>query len=187
MLAVGGFSMASEIIFVVFGAWLEDSFSVSLAVLGGAALLIGSAELLGEGATFAFTDRLGKRRAVLIGLIVSMESYGLLAFANSEMVVGLGLIAVAILGFEFAYVSSVPLATALAPDSRARYLAWMVVAIGIGRSVGAAIGPVAFQAYDLKGPALVAMLLNVAAVLVVATQLKGAESGEQVSSIGAAP
>jgi len=174
LLAVGGFSMASEVIFVVFGAWLEDSFSVSLAVLGGAALLIGAAELTGEAGTFAFTDRLGKRRAVLIGLIVSMGSYGLLAFANSGMAMGLGLIAVAILGFEFAYVSSIPLATALVPESRARYLAWMVVAIGIGRSIGAAVGPVVFQAFELKGPALTSMLLTAGALLVVATQVNDA-------------
>jgi len=173
LLAVGAFSMASEIIFVVFGAWLEDSFSVSLAVLGGAALIIGAAELTGEAGTFAFTDRLGKRRAVLIGLIVSMGSYGLLAFANSGMAMGLGLIAVAILGFEFAYVSSIPLATALVPESRARYLAWMVVAISIGRSIGAAVGPVVFQAFDLKGPALTSMLLTAGALLVVATQVNG--------------
>lgn len=172
LIAVGLFSMASEIIFVVFGAWMENSFAVSITALGAAAFVIAAAELVGEGGTFAFTDRIGKRRAVLGGLLVSIIGFGLLAFAGDSMGLGLGLIAIAIFGFEFTYVSSIPLASGLVPGARARYLGWMVVGIAIGRSVGAAVGPVLFGGFDLAGPAILAMLLNVVAFVVVFSRVR---------------
>ncbi len=167
-LAVAGlFSLASEMIIVVFGAWLEDSFGLSLAALGGAAILIGAAELAGEGATFGFTDRIGKRRAVLIGLMISAVGFALLVPARNEIVVGLAILAIALFGFEFTIVSSIPLASELQPSSRARYLAWMVVAMSLARGVGAATGPTLFQTFGLPGPALVAVAADLLAMVLL--------------------
>ncbi|MEA2024656.1 MAG: MFS transporter [Actinomycetota bacterium] len=180
-LAVAGlFSLASEMIIVVFGAWLEDSFGLSLAALGGAAILIGAAELAGEGATFGFTDRIGKRRAVLIGLMISAVGFALLVPARDEIVVGLAILAIALFGFEFTIVSSIPLASELQPSSRAQYLAWMVVAMSLARGVGAATGPTLFQTFGLPGPALVAVAADVLAmVLLLVWVREGAGSGEE--------
>ena len=164
--------MAAEIIFVTFAAWLEESFAVSVAVLGGAAFLIAAAELMGEGGTFAFTDRLGKRRAVLLGMVVSIVGYGALVLAQEQMAWGLGLIALAILGFEFTVVSGIPLASGLAPNSTGRYLAWMVFAVGVGRGVGAAVGPPLYRSFDLAGPAIGAVALNLVAFALVVTQIR---------------
>ena len=167
-LAVAGlFSLASEMIIVVFGAWLEDSFGLSLAALGGAAILIGAAELAGEGATFGFTDRIGKRRAVLIGLIISAVGFALLVPARNEIVAGLAILAVALFGFEFTIVSSIPLASELQPSARAQYLAWMVVAMSLARGIGAATGPTLFQTFGLPGPALVAVAADVLAMVLL--------------------
>lgn len=163
------FTLAAEMMFVVFGAWLEDSFGLTLAGLGGAAVLIGLAELGGEGATLAFTDRIGKRRAVVIGLVVSVTGFALLVPAGDSLSVGLGLLALALFGFEFTIVSAIPLATELQPAGRARFLAWMVVAMSAGRGVGAAVGPLLFVAAGLRGPALAAVAADVtAAVLLIA-------------------
>ena len=164
LIVIGLFSLASEIIFVVFGAWLESSFAVSMATLGGAAFLIGAAELAGEGGTFAFTDRIGPRRAVIIGLVVSIAGFASLVPTRDAMGVGLALIAVSIFGFEFTLVSAIPLATEVAPSARARYLAWMVVAIGIARGVGAAVSPLLFRSFDLTGPAIAALAADVLAL-----------------------
>ena len=172
LVVVGLFTMAAEIVFVTFAAWLEESFAVSVAVLGGAAFLIAAAELAGEGGTFAFTDRLGKRRAVLLGLLVSIVGYGALAFAREEMVWGLATIAVAVLGFEFTIVSGIPLASGLAPNATARYLAWMVFAVGVGRGVGAALGPSLFRSFDLTGPAVGAVIANIIALALIVSQLR---------------
>ncbi len=161
------FTLGAEMMFVIFGAWLENSFGLTLAALGAAAVLIGLAELAGEGATVAFTDRLGKRRAVLIGLSISAVGFALLIPAGGRLGIGLGLLAVALFGFEFTIVSSIPLATELQPDARARFLAWMVVAMSAGRGLGAAIGPLLFGAFGLTGPALAAVVANVIAAILL--------------------
>jgi predicted MFS family arabinose efflux permease len=182
-LAVAGFfALASEMMIVVFGAWLENSFGLSLAALGGAAILIGASELAGEGATFAFTDRIGKRRAVLVGLAVSATGFGLLVPAQSSMVIGLAVLGVALLGFEFTIVSSIPLASELVPTSRARYLAWMVVAMSLARGVGAAVGPILFQSFGLPGPAVAAVIADVVAAVVLVAWVRERHDLDSASS-----
>jgi predicted MFS family arabinose efflux permease len=165
LVVAGFFALASEMIVVVFGAWLEDSFGFSLIALGGVAFLIGASELAGEGATFAFTDRIGKRRSILIGLTISTVAFALLVPARNEMVLGLAILAVALFGFEFTIVSSIPLASELVPSARARYLAWMVVAMSLARGLGAAIGPTLFESFGLPGPAIAAVAADAIAVV----------------------
>lgn len=163
------FTLGAETMFVVFGAWLEGSFALTLAALGSAAVLIGFAELAGEGATFAFTDRIGKRRSVLIGLMVSAVGFAMLVPAGNSLGIGLAFLALGLFGFEFTIVSSIPLATELEPTTRARYLAWTVVAMATGRGIGAALGPILFGSLGLAGPAIAAVAANmVAAVVLVA-------------------
>ena len=53
------FSFAAETTFVVFGAWMEDGFALSLAALGIASTAIAVAELVGEGSVLIYADRLG--------------------------------------------------------------------------------------------------------------------------------
>ena len=159
---------------MVFGAWMEDAFGLSIIALSGAAVLIGISELLGEGATFAVTDRIGKRRAVLVGLIVSTVGFGLLIPAQNELGFGLAILALALFGFEFTIVSAIPLATELAPLSRARFLAWMVVTLSIGRSIGAAIGPTLFTNYGIPGPAIVASAADLVAAVILIVWVRDA-------------
>jgi predicted MFS family arabinose efflux permease len=167
LVVAGCFALASEMIIVVFGAWMEDSFGLSLVALGGVAVVIGASELAGEGATFAFTDRLGKRRAVLIGLIISIIGFGLLVPAQNSMGVGLAVLALALFGFEFTIVSSIPLASELMPTSRARYLGWMVVSMSLARGIGAAVGPYLFDSFGMAGPAIAAAAADVIAAIVL--------------------
>jgi predicted MFS family arabinose efflux permease len=181
-LAVAGFfALASEMIIVVFGAWLENSFGLSLAALGGAAFLIGASELAGEGATFGFTDRIGKRRAVMIGLMVSATAFALLIPARNEMALGLAMLGIALFGFEFTIVSSIPLASELVPRARARYLAWMVVAMSLARGIGAAIGPILFRSFGLPGPASAAVAADILAAIILVTLVSESHDSTQVS------
>jgi predicted MFS family arabinose efflux permease len=159
----GFFALASEMIIVVFGAWMEDSFGLSLVALGGVAFVVGASELAGEGATFAFTDRLWKRRSVLVGLAISIVGFALLVPAQNAMVIGVLVLGLALFGFEFTIVSSIPLASELMPASRARYLAWMVVSMSLARSVGAALGPYLFDSFGLAGPAVAAVVADLLA------------------------
>ena len=132
LVVVALFSGASELMFVVFGAWLEEAFALSLVALGGTAVFIAFAELTAEGSTVAFTDRMGKRRAVVIGLAVSAVGFALVAVFSTSYVLGMAALLVGIAGFEFSIVSGIPLATEVRPLGRTRYLSWMVVAMSAG-------------------------------------------------------
>lgn len=164
LVVMGLFSGGAELVFVVLGAWLEDAFGISLLGLGGIAFVLGAMELTGEGGTVLVTDRVGKRRAVMIGLILSAAAFAVLATLETALVAGVGALAVALLAFEFTIVSAIPLASEMAPQGRARYLSLTIVAMSIGRALGAFAGPRLFVAVGLAGPAIGAALANVAAL-----------------------
>jgi predicted MFS family arabinose efflux permease len=144
LIAVFLLMFTAEVSFVVFGAWMEDRFGLSLVALGGAATAVGVAELCGEGASFALTDRLGPRRSVSMGLVVCIASFAALGPVSRSLGPGLAALVVAFFGFEFAIVSALPLATEVAPDARARFLALLVVALSASRALAAAVAPPLF-------------------------------------------
>ena len=49
--------VANELIALVFGVWMEDSFGLQLTALGASAAVLGVAELAGEGLVAGFSDR----------------------------------------------------------------------------------------------------------------------------------
>jgi predicted MFS family arabinose efflux permease len=136
---------AAEVSFVVFGAWLEDRFGLSLLALGGAATAVAVAELAGEGASFAFTDRLGPRRSVSIGLVICVGAFAALGPASGSLGWGLAVLVLAFFGFEFGIVSALPLATEVAPEARTRFLSLVVVALSASRAGAAVAGPALFS------------------------------------------
>lgn len=167
LLAVGAlFSLGAEVTFVVFGAWLETDFGLSLVALGVASTVVAVAELAGEGGVLGSADRIGKRRAIAVGLAVAS-----LAFAALPLLPGLlgalGGSALAFAAFEFTIVSTIPHASEVAPRARSRYLALLVVAIGAGRALGAAIGAPLFTRWEIAGPATVSALANIVALAVL--------------------
>ena len=139
------FSFAAENTFVVFGAWLEDEFMLSLAALGLASTVIAVAELIGEGSVLAFADRVGPRRMVAAALVVSAMGYATLGPVSDNIVWGLGVLAVSFIAFEISIVATVPLATEASPNARTRFLAWLMVAWGVSRAAGDVAGPLLYE------------------------------------------
>ncbi len=179
IVVVGLFNLAAESMFVMYGAWLEDGFGLTLAALGFTAVVIGLSELAGEGATFAFTDRIGKRRAVAIGLVVSAAGYLMVGVAQEQLVTGLVALAIGIGGFEFTIVSSIPLSTEMAPTARTRYLAWIIVATSLGRATGAAIGPALFEGFGVGVNAVLAAGASLAALTVLLLFVRESHTGNE--------
>lgn len=167
LLVAALFSLAAEVMFVVFGAYLENDFGLSLVALGGAGLIIGLSEATGEGAVIAFTDRIGKERAVAIGLGMSIVGFGLLATTPGVLWVALALVALAFAGFEFTVVSAIPLATEVAPAARARYLSLLMVAFAVGRAIGAAAAAPLFDALGPAGNAVLAASADILALAIL--------------------
>lgn len=168
LLVVGGLlAGGGELVTVVLGAWLEDVHGVLIAGLAGLAALIGVAEFVGAGSTSVLTDRLGKRRSVALGLLITSIGYAVLALFGGRLAPGIVGALVAFLGFEFTIVSTFPLASELVPGGRGRYLAWLVVAVSVGRTLAGVAGPRVYLESGFSANGLTAVVLNVVALAVL--------------------
>lgn len=159
-------SAANESVNIVFGVWLEAAFSLRVAALGLAAAVIGLAELSGEGLVVTVTDRLGKRRAVALGLTANIAAAALLTvLARSQAGALLGLFLFYIT-FEFTLVSSIPMMTELVPEARATVMSANITALSLGRVLGAALG-LALYPLGMQANTLSVAVLNVGAIVVL--------------------
>ena len=138
-------SAANDNLFVVYGAWLEKDFGLSVVAVGLGTGLIGIAELLGEGATAVLADRWGLKRALWLGLTLSMASYFLLPLAVGSLVTALVGLTLVFLVYEFTVVCSLSLCTELLPAQRATMMAVFLASAGAGRVMGALLGGVVWQ------------------------------------------
>jgi predicted MFS family arabinose efflux permease len=140
-LAFGFFaSAANDNLFVVYGAWLENSFSLSIVALGLGTSVIGIAELSGEGLTAAISDRLGLKRSVASGMSLCIISYIALPLLGQTLSLSLGGLFLIFLTYEFTIVSTLSLCTELLPGLRATMMSGFLAAAGVGRVIGALIG-----------------------------------------------
>jgi predicted MFS family arabinose efflux permease len=133
--------MGIEIPFIMYGAWIEDSYGLGLSALGLASIVVGIAEAGAELGTAALTDRLGKRRSVVLGLLgLSASLLALPSISRAGLGAALAGVTMMMVTFEFAVVSSMPMATELVPGARATTLSLHLMAVSIGRMLGAFLG-----------------------------------------------
>jgi predicted MFS family arabinose efflux permease len=168
IVAAGLFSGAAESISVVLGAWFEDSFTIAVGAIAGLSALLGLFELSGSSLTALITDRLGKKRAVLFGLSTGAVCYVAMGLAQDSLVFGVGAAALGFAAFEFTIVSTYPLASEAAPNARARYLAWLVVALNAGRTVAAFFGTRLFVSAGFRANAFTSAAVNLVAIGILA-------------------
>ncbi len=164
-LAVGLFSSAAnEVINLVFGVWMETSFGLQIAALGAAAAVIGFAELGGESLVGIFVDRLGKPRAIAMGLLANSLAALAFPFLGQTLpgaVIGLFLF---YLTFEFTLVSTIPMMTEILPSARATMMAINISALSLGRALGAFVAPILF-AWGMGTSAGAAVVFNLLALI----------------------
>jgi predicted MFS family arabinose efflux permease len=137
-------TLANEIVTLVFGVWLENSFGLQIMALGGAAAVIGFAELGGESLVVVITDKLGKVQAVTYGLIGSTLMSFLLPVLGKSVTGALVGLFLFYLCFEFTFVSLMPLMTEVLPGARATLMALGVTSYSVGRWVATMITPQLF-------------------------------------------
>jgi predicted MFS family arabinose efflux permease len=159
-------SMSNELVNLVFGVWLEDSFGLKLAALGATAAAIGIAEFGGEGLVVGTVDRLGKLRALMIGLAGNIMAALILPLAGRTTATALAGLAFFYLTFEYTVVSMLPVMSEILPQARATLLAFYAASFSLGRAVGSLLSP---RLYGLGFPAvaLAAAGLNAAAFLLL--------------------
>jgi len=129
-------SMGNENLSVVYAAWLERSFGLSVAALGLSTTVIGAAELGGEGLVMGLADRLGKRRVIGVGLVASALAYLALPLTGEHLNLALVGLFLAFITFEFTVVAMLPLMTELMPLARGRVMTTNVAAFAAGRMLG---------------------------------------------------
>jgi len=130
------YSASNELVNLIFGVWLEDSFGVKIAALAAASMVIGVSELSGEVLVIGITDRMGKRRAIGIGLLLnSLVALGL-PFLGTSMAGALVGLFFFYLTFEFTIVSSLPLMNEILPVARATMMAVFMSGTSVGRAFG---------------------------------------------------
>jgi predicted MFS family arabinose efflux permease len=133
-------SAANDNLFVIYGAWLENTFGLSIVALGLGTGTIGMAELLGETMTAALADRIGLKRSVVAGLTICIIFYVIMPFAGRTITMAFVSLFLIFAVFEFTIVASLSMATELLPETRATMMATYMGAAGLGRVVGALIG-----------------------------------------------
>ena len=147
--------LAGDNLFVVYGAWFETEFNLSIVALGFSIITIGVAELLGEFLTAVLADRFGLKQSVIVGLILTTISYGLLPLLGQKITLALSGLFFIYLTLEFAAVCFLSLSTELLPKSRATMMASFYMVGGIGRVAGALIGGPAWLSGGILATSLI--------------------------------
>jgi predicted MFS family arabinose efflux permease len=144
---------ASQCAFLTFGSWLEDSFGFTAVTIGIVVFGLGAGELLASTSTARFTDRIGKRQSVVRGASAMVPTGLLLTTAlGAHVGTGLALLVVYMIGFEFAVVSSLSMATNLIPGHPAMGLGLCVGAGTFGRALTAIPATRLYDAHGFGAP-----------------------------------
>ncbi len=158
-------SAANELVNLIFGVWLEDSFGLKIAALAGASAVIGISELGGEGLVALTTDRLGKPRALALGLTGNILASVLLPVIGGTQIGALVGLFLFYITFEYVLVSHIPLMTEVMPTARATLLSFNVMGHSLGRMVGALLATFIYQRFGFLPVTLIAIVFNVFALL----------------------
>ncbi len=176
-LAVGFlFTLGNQVIAIVYGAWLESSFGLRAAALGVTAIVIGGAELSGEGLVATLCDRLGKRRAIMVGILANVAAGAALPFLGRSLYGGLVGLFLFFITFEFGLVSALTFFSELVPGARATWMSSSIAAMEMGHALGAILGPALFH-LGLGANSVAAVVIDLAA-LGVLVALARKETGD---------
>jgi predicted MFS family arabinose efflux permease len=155
--------LAQDNLMVVYGAWMEDRFGLSVTALGLVTLVFGGAEVLAELGVALLSDRLGKRRAVFLSLVFTGCGYLLLPQLTGSLANALLGTAFVVLAFEFSIVGLIPIVSGLNATARGTLMSLNVAAASVGRMVAAPLAVALYRPGDLtrNGPvsALTCLLL----------------------------
>ena len=152
-------SMANDGIFVIYGAWLEQQFHLNAAQLGLGTSVIGVAELGGEFMTVGLADRMGKARALTMGIGLSLAGYLILPWTDQALPLALGGLFALFVAVEFTFVTALSIATEILPDQRATMMSGMLAVAGLGRMAGAVAGGLLWVSLGTGMVALMSALL----------------------------
>lgn len=166
--------IANQLVSIVFGVWLEQVYHLRLEELGAASSVIGVAGIAGVLTAIGVTDRLGKRRALFIGLTINSISCLFLPMVSFHLWAALGVLFIFYLTFEFNLTSLLPLMSSLSTQARGAFMAATLAMFSLGDSIGALLGPFLFQGGMLAN-VLIAVVFNILGLLLLLVFVKPVE------------
>ncbi len=166
-------SLANDNLFVVYGAWFEHDFNISLVSLGFSTVAIGLAELTGEFTTAAFGDRIGLKKATAGGLVLAILAYLFLPVVGRSLPLAMVGMFLVFCTFEFTMVTSFSLSTELMPETRATMMAGIYATAGLGRMLGVLLGGYLWRGFGITGVAWGSAGLTAVGLLSLLWGLKG--------------
>ncbi len=158
-------SAGNELVNLIFGVWLEDSFGLKIAALAGASAVIGLSEISGEGLVALTTDRLGKPRALLLGLTGNALAALLLPIVGRTEVGALVGLFLFYITFEYIMVSHIPMMTELVPEARATLLSFNLTGHSLGRLIGSLLATFIYERFGFLPVTLLAVMFNIFALI----------------------
>jgi predicted MFS family arabinose efflux permease len=161
------FSVAAELLFLVYGRWLEDDFGMTIGAIGVFTLLVVASETVGEGLVTGVADRIGLKRMVMLGLLGSAVAYASLGYVGSSLAAAVVVVVGWFVTFEVTIVAAIPFTSELAAESRDRLLSLLSVVVVGGRAVGAALAGPLYEFGRMRATGLTAAAL----VLIAAASL----------------
>lgn len=167
------FITGNEVVSVVFGVWMQHSYGLQITALGAASMVIGFAELGGEGLVALISDRLGKERTIGLSLILNALWVITLPWLGKSEVGALIWLFVFYLTFELAIVSILPLISEITPATRATMMSLFIAALSLGRALGDVLAPWFYRSGFLVNAAVCAGLDILALIALSRIKLPG--------------
>ena len=154
IIAMLALTASAQSVFVTFGKWLKDSFGFSDTDIAIVIFGFGAVELIATSSMIRFSDRWGKQRSAISGAALIIPFAIALAATASHVYIALPLLALYIGAFEFAIVSTLPLASNLVPVHPSMGLGFVIAGGTVGRAVMSAPATAAFAAHGMWLPAV---------------------------------
>jgi predicted MFS family arabinose efflux permease len=173
-------TLGNQTVSIVFGIWMEEAFGLQLEQLGAASMVIGLAGLAGVGCAVLYTDRLGKRRAIGLGLVVNAAACLALPLMGHQLWGALAVLFIFYLSFEFAMTSLLPLMTTLSTRARGVFMAATLATFSLGDALGALLGPSLIHT-GLITNTLVTVAINLCGLLVLVLFVHPMEFSEKAT------
>jgi predicted MFS family arabinose efflux permease len=154
VMMAASFVCANAMVTVMYGVWVQESFNLEIAAIGAAAAVIGFSELGGEGIVSWLADRLGKKKSIILGLVLNSVWVAALPLAGRSVTGAMIWLFFFFLTFEIAMVSAIPLMSEIIPGARATMLALFFACASLGWALGVFLAP---RFYTLSGFTTVAI------------------------------
>jgi predicted MFS family arabinose efflux permease len=168
VLAVATLNMLAAVtIFINYGTWLVREYSLGAAQLGSIALILGVADLGGSILMSFIGDKMGLRRGVLAGTILTIVGYGLLPVFNAGLVLAVIGLIITRFAFEFTVVGVIALVSEQVPSNQGKLMTLAAATALLGATLASFIGPWVYETYDLLGLSIISVSVMLFSYLLV--------------------